>query len=254
MYPRIGSLPTYGILYIISFVIYLFVAFLLARGFKLRRRVWIVSGICYIFAMTIGAKILFDIQMSQFSFRALFSMAHYKQGGLWGGLLAYFILSIPLIFLLSSRKREALDLIAISIPVPFIFAKLGCLFNGCCYGKPCNLPWAITFPEASRIAPTGIPLHPTQIYEIILMLIIMIFFIRLRNNKWRGTRILWFLVLYGFGRAIIEIFRGDFDHHRYIGPLTLSQLLCIAAAGISALLLIVWFILIRKSKLELSKI
>ena len=249
MYPRIGSLPTYGVLYIAGFVVYFFIAFFIARRFKLRHRIWIISGICYMFAMTIGAKILYDVQKSQFDFKALFSMAHYKQGGLWGGLLAYFALSLSLIFLLSKRKRESMDLIAMSIPVPFIFAKLGCLFNGCCYGKPCNLPWAITFPESSRIAPAGIPLHPTQIYEILLMLVIMIFFVIFRNKQWRGTKILWFLVLYGFGRAIIEIFRGDFDHHRYIGPITLSQLLCLAAAGISAICLIAWFKIIHKSEL-----
>ncbi len=253
MHPRIGSIPTYGIFYIIGFVIYFIIAIFLARGFKLRRRIWIISGFTFIFAMTIGAKILYDIQKSQFEFRALFSMAHYTQGGLWGGLLAYFVLLTPLLLIFSKRKREALDLIAMSIPVPFIFAKLGCLFNGCCYGKPCNLPWAITFPEASRIAPAGISLHPTQIYEIILMLIIMIFFIRLRSNKWRGTKILWFLVLYGFGRAIIEIFRGDFDHHKYIGPITLSQLLCITAASVSVFFLLLWFLFIHKSNSDLSE-
>ena len=250
MWPRIGSIPTYGVFYITGFVLYFFIAYFLARGFKLRHHVWIISGICYVFAMTIGAKILFDIQKSQFNFLALFSMAHYKQGGLWGGLLAYFILSVPLVLLLSKHKRESLDMIAMSIPVPFIFAKLGCLFNGCCYGKPCNLPWAITFPQTSRIAPAGILLHPTQIYEIILMLIITMFFIIFRSKQWRGTKILWFLALYGFGRAIIEIFRGDFDHHMYIGPLTLSQLLCLIAAGISVILLIAKFILIRKSNNE----
>ena len=253
MWPRIGQLPTYAIFYTINFILYFLIAFLLARSFKLRHRVWFISGVSYVLAMTVGAKILYDLQKSQFDFQALFSIAHYTQGGLWGGLLAYFILSLPLILLLSKRKREALDMIALSVPIPFSFTKLGCLFNGCCYGKPCSLPWAITFPEASRIAPAGIPLHPTQIYEVLLMLIITIFFITFRSKQWRGTKILWFLVLYGFGRAIIEIFRGDFDHHRYIGPFTLSQLLCLAAAGISLFLVIVKFMLLRRSNLEISQ-
>jgi len=52
--------------------------------------------------------------------------------------------------------------------------------------------------------------------------------------------LLWFLILYGLGRAATEFFRGDFDHHLYIGPLTLSQLVCFFAAGISILLLFLW--------------
>ena len=45
------------------------------------------------------------------------------------------------------------------------------------------------------------------------------------------------LILYGLGRAATEMWRGDADHHLYIGPLTLSQLICLAAAGVSILVL-----------------
>ena len=44
--------------------------------------------------------------------------------------------------------------------------------------------------------------------------------------------LLWFLALYGTGRAMTEFFRGDFDHHLFVGPLTLSQLICLLAAVI----------------------
>ena len=47
----------------------------------------------------------------------------------------------------------------------------------------------------------------------------------------------WFLILYGLGRAATELWRGDTDHHLYIGPLTLSQLICLVVAGISILVL-----------------
>ena len=43
------------------------------------------------------------------------------------------------------------------------FGRMGCFFNGCCYGRPCSLPWAVTFPPPHVMA--GIPVHPTEIYE-----------------------------------------------------------------------------------------
>jgi len=238
MWPQIGPVPTYGILYTVSFISYFIVGFHFAKKLGLRHRVWIVAGICYMVGMTFGAKVLYDIQHAQFNFRALFSAGHYMQGGLWGGLLAYLVLAVPLVLILTKRKWEALDLVGLSIPIPWIFVKLACLFNGCCYGKASSLPWAISFPENAGGAPVGILLHPTQIYEILVVVCIFAVFKFLKYQRWRGTMLLWFLFLYGTGRAVTEFFRGDVEHHFYIGGLTLSQIICFVSAGVSIILLL----------------
>jgi phosphatidylglycerol:prolipoprotein diacylglycerol transferase len=240
MWPRIGPMPALGVLYSISILSHFLISYLIARRPGLRHQVWIVVSICYVGGMTVGAKALYDLQHGQFDLQALLSMKHYLQGGLWGGLLAYLAFAAPLAFILAKSKRAALDLVALSIPLPWIFVKLGCLLNGCCHGQPCSLPWAITFPEGAIGTPAGIPLHPTQIYEILLVVCILVVFKILRYERWQGTMLLWFLILYGLGRAITEIYRGDADHHVYIGPLTLSQLICLAVAGVSILLLHLW--------------
>jgi phosphatidylglycerol:prolipoprotein diacylglycerol transferase len=161
------------------------------------------------------------------------SAQHYMRGGLWGGLLAYFALAVPAALLLVRRRREALDLTALTLPIPWILAKFGCLFNGCCYGKPCSLPWAITFPEGARGAPAGVPLHPTQLYEVLLMVVVLLVLRALRSDRWRGTKLLWFLALYGVGRAATAMLRGDTDSASYIGPLAITQLVCLAAAAVA---------------------
>jgi phosphatidylglycerol:prolipoprotein diacylglycerol transferase len=250
MWPRIGPLPTFGVFYSISILSHFLVGYLLAKRLQLRHRVWILVGFCYLAGMTIGAKALYDIQHGQFDFRALFSSGHYIQGGLWGGLLAYFILTVPLLFLLAKHRWASLDLVAMSIPIPWIFVKLACLFNGCCHGSRCSMPWAITFPEGAAGAQAGIPLHPTQIYEILIMLCILVVFKVLKYERWQGTMLLWFLALYGLGRAATEFFRGDFDHHLYVGPLTLSQLICLVVAGVSILLLLLWRRFVRNDILD----
>jgi phosphatidylglycerol:prolipoprotein diacylglycerol transferase len=190
--------------------------------------------------MIVGAKALYDIQRARFDLGALLSIEHYLVGGLWGGLLAYLCLSVPVALVLSRRRRAALDLIALVIPIPWILAKLGCLLNGCCYGRECSVPWAITFPEGAGDTPAGVPLHPTQIYEILVMVVVLAVFKILRRKRWEGTMLLWFLILYGLGRAATEVWRGDVDHHVYVGPLTLSQLICLVAACVSILMLLVW--------------
>jgi phosphatidylglycerol---prolipoprotein diacylglyceryl transferase len=232
MWPRIGPIPTYGIFYFSGTVLYFLVARRIARRAGLRRRVWIVLGLCYLLGMTVGAKILFDLRHGQFEFAALLSLPHWTQGGMWGGMLAYFVLAVPLALLLTKRRRAALDLVALSLPIPWIMAKVGCFFNGCCHGKPCSLPWAITFPEGARGAPAGVPLHPTQLYEIGIMLILLALFVVLRSDRWRGTKLFWFLLVYGFGRAATDFLRGE-ANPTFLGPLTLTQVLCAAAAVIA---------------------
>lgn len=234
MWPRIGPMMTYGICYLIGFVLHFLVGRRAARHLGLKRRVWIATGVCYMLGMTVGAKALFDLRHAQFRLAALLDLEHYRAGGLWGGLPAYFALAVPLALLLTKRRRAGVDLVALSIPVPWIVAKLGCLLNGCCHGRACSLPWAITFPEGARGAPAGVPVHPTQLYEIAIMLAMLGLFAMLKSDRWRGTKLLWFLLVYGFGRAATDFFRGDNDLPSQ-GFLTLTQAICVAT-GVLALL------------------
>ena len=41
--------------------------------------------------------------------------------------------------------------------------RIGCFFNGCCFGAPCELPWAVTSPHDPLLH-----VHPTQLYETVV--------------------------------------------------------------------------------------
>ena len=240
MWPRIGQMPTYGMLYLVGVILHFVLSWRIAKCHGLRRRVWIAASVCYFLGMIIGAKLLYDIRHPPLDVAALFRSEHYMGGGLWGGLLPYFALAVPAVLLLSEQKLTALDLVAQAVPVPWIAAKLGCFFNGCCHGRPCTLPWAIAFPEGARTAPAGVPIHPTQLYEVGLMLIVLLVFMQLKSDRWRGTKLLWFLVIYGVGRAATDVFRGDTEGHLYLGLVSLTQLLCISAAVAALVALVIW--------------
>ncbi len=239
MWPEIGPIPTYGILYILGIVVHFYVSRRVAHRLNLERRVGIAVSLCYLVGMIPAAKLLYDIRQSQFDLTVVFNLKHYLEGGLWGGLLAYLLLAIPVTLFLTRRRRSALDLIAVSVPIPWALAKLGCVLNGCCYGRPSSLPWAITFPEGADTALAGVPLHPTQIYEIVLMGLLILVFKVLPRERWRGTMLLWFISIYGLGRTAIDMFRGDTDRYIYVGPVTLTQIICLITAVTSVLLLLV---------------
>ncbi|KPK84736.1 MAG: hypothetical protein AMJ81_04920 [Phycisphaerae bacterium SM23_33] len=240
MWPRIGPIPTYGVLYHLGIVVHFWVSRRVARRLGLKRRVWMLVSASYFVGMIIGAKALYDLRHSHLDLQALFSLRHYLEGGFWGGLLAYLVLALPLCMLLTKRRRSACDLVALTIPIPWALAKVGCLLNGCCYGRPSSLPWAITFPQGPGPAPAGVPLHPTQVYEIITMVLLLLVFRKLDRERWRGTMLLWFLAIYGLARAATDVFRGDTDRYIYLGPITLTQAASLAGATLSIVLLVLW--------------
>jgi phosphatidylglycerol:prolipoprotein diacylglycerol transferase len=142
------------------------------------------------------------------------------------------------VLVLSADRRAALDLVALATPVPMAIAKIACLCNGCCYGRPSGLSWAITFPAGSGIAPAGAPLHPTQVYEMLVLGLAAIVLYRVNQPRWRGTLLFWFLAVYGIGRPLTGLFRGDLAKQALWGPFTQSQWLCAAAGGLSICVLL----------------
>ena len=62
------------------------------------------------------------------------------------------------------------------------------------------------------------------------MLVLLLVFSQLKSDRWQGTRLLWFLAIYGFGRAATDFLRGDTEGPLYLGLLSLTQLLSAASA------------------------
>ncbi len=90
------------------------------------------------------------------------------RGGLtqYGGLLG--ALLVGWLFVRSRRWsfRAIADLLAPALALGEGIARIGCLLSGCCYGKPCALPWAIRYPEGSAAhwAFGNQALHPSPVY------------------------------------------------------------------------------------------
>ena len=58
------------------------------------------------------------------------------------------------------------DAAAPSMALGIGIGRLGCFLNGCCFGLPASLPWAVKFPPGSysNFVFPGEPLHPSQLY------------------------------------------------------------------------------------------
>ena len=113
------------------------------------------------------------------------------------------------------------DVFAPPIALGHAFGRLGCFFNGCCYGKPCTLPWAVKFPPPHFMA--GIHVHPTQLYEVIGNVALFFGLSAFSKHKRFDGQVWWLYVLsYGVLRFVVEFFRGDYDTH-YFGVFTIGH-------------------------------
>ncbi len=100
------------------------------------------------------------------------------------------------------------DLIAPGLILAQVVGRVGCTINGCCYGTVCSLPWAIIYTNPDSLAPLGIPVHPTTVYEIIYLLIIFGVALKLKGRlKPDGSLFLVYLSLYSLWRLGIDFLR-----------------------------------------------
>lgn len=112
------------------------------------------------------------------------------------------------------------DILAPSIAFGHAIGRIGCLVNGCCYGRQCDLPWGIRYPGIHETR--GVPVHPTQIYEAVLSALIGGVLARgFSRRRFDGQIFAIYLMAYGLARGAVEFFRGDYpDSALYFSRIT----------------------------------
>jgi phosphatidylglycerol:prolipoprotein diacylglycerol transferase len=102
------------------------------------------------------------------------------------------------------------DTLAPGIALGQTLGQFACLANGDSWGKPTDLPWAITYTDPRALAPVNVPLHPIEIYEMAAYLgvFLMVWMSRKRFGA-NGLVFSVYLGAYGVARFSMEFFRGD---------------------------------------------
>jgi phosphatidylglycerol:prolipoprotein diacylglycerol transferase len=168
----------------------------------------------------LGAKLLWVVEFlgEQPVTALLFSRGGLSWfGGLIGGIGAG-------LWMLRRRRVPIVAALAAATPaltVGHAIGRLGCFMVGDDYGRPSDLPWAMAFPEG--LPPTDVPVHPTQLYEAMLL-----FSIAWALMHWRRTNVAdnlvlgRYFVLAGSTRFVVEFIRVN---AQLFGPFTLAQVI-----------------------------
>lgn len=145
-----------------------------------------------------------------------------------GALLAVVVALLLLRWRWRSRRPRVstavlADALAPSVAIGAALVRLGCLAYGCCFGTPAQVPWVVRFPAHSPAwnahvaagwigprAEMSLPVHPLQIYFILLSLASGALALWLRMRKaCAGESALAFLAADGLGKWALESLRHD---------------------------------------------
>lgn len=124
------------------------------------------------------------------------------------------LLALLTIFIFCKVKKiSILKLCDVMIPafgLGIFLTRIGCFLHGCCFGKPCDLPWGMVFPLLSPAGSIlqGQHLHPTQLYSSFYGLIILLVILWLdRKPRFDGFLLSVFFMLYGVFRFAVDFLR-----------------------------------------------
>lgn len=167
----------------------------------------------------IGAKLLWTIEHLG---EAPVSALIFSRGGLsWFGGFAAGVGTALTVFVV--RRYRLIPIVAASTPalaVGHAIGRIGCFLVGDDYGRPTTLPWGVAFPEG--LPPTTVPVHPTQLYEAILLAVLAVLLMRWRRKGIESNVVLGrYLILAGAVRFGIEFIRVN---ERVVFGLTVAHI------------------------------
>lgn len=247
------KVTSFGVMIALSF---LAAGWLLARELKHRQMdpeaAWDLAGwaaICGILGAKLYYLVLHFDETALDPWAALLS----RSGLVWyGGLIGG---ALGVLFRLHQLKLpvwKVADSVAPALALGYAIGRVGCFLVGDDYGGPTNAPWGVAFPEGAPPStaanlrafgvevPAGVPdtavlsVHPTQLYETGMTLVILALLVRLRPRLASTPGQLFFvwLALAGVERFIVEIFRAKDD--RLLGMFSVAQLISVLLVATAA--------------------
>lgn len=209
---------------------------------------WYFKRLCRLFpAANLGEKaqenlflwiILGVILGGRIGFVAFYNLPYYVQnpadilktweGGMsfHGGLVGVIVAIVLFCLKHKIHMADIADRVAPSVCFGIFFGRMANFVNGELWGRTTNVPWAMVFPHD----PSGLPRHPSQLYEALLegALLFAVLFLLTRKGwqRWQPAGV--FLMGYGASRFMVEYVRQP-DVYAYLGNFgfTTGQLLSI---------------------------
>lgn len=212
---QLGTLPikSYGLLIAVAFMVGIWIARRRAVRLGFDPDLIIDLSVVVILVSILGARLAYVlVRWDSYYQHDLAKVFQLWEGGLalYGGMIAGALAGL---WFFKRRRIDmwaGADLMMPSLAMGVAIGRLGCFLNGCCFGHECLYPWGVIFGAESQAGATfpGVHIHPTQIYESLLALVV--FFVLLavdRRKPFEGFLLWLFVILLSVSRFFIDPIR-----------------------------------------------
>lgn len=155
-----------------------------------------------VFSGFLGGRLFYIFENRDYYWREPSKIFAIWEGGLifYGGVAGALLGLFGMMKVKKIPYWKGLDFLIPYAALTHAFGRIGCFLNGCCEGKVCDLPWAVTV--------DGVRLHPVQLYEAAFNFLLFLFLnARYEKKKFEGEIINLYFILYTSGRFVFEFFR-----------------------------------------------
>jgi len=210
---------SYGLLLAISFLIGIFWSVKRGERKGINRNDIMDLSIMVVISSIVGARLLYVLtHLQEFKGRWIDTFNPFQSSGEIGiaglTMLGGVVLSIIAVTIFCRIRKVSIlklgDVMAPAIALGIAITRIGCFLNGCCFGKQCDLPWAMVFPLTSPAGSTlqGVAIHPTQLYSSLYGLIILVTILVLEKRvRFDGFFLSLFFMMYGTFRFLVDFVR-----------------------------------------------
>lgn len=226
---------THGFFLMLGVICAGIVLFLLVNKFNFNKGVIFDLIIYTLLFGIIGARITYFLLYSN-QFTSLFDLFKIWQGGLvsWGGFILGIGAAVIVVKMYKEKVLPWLDILLISSLLGLAIGRLGSFLSGELAGLP----------YSGLLSISG--MHPVTLYEaiydLIIFVVLIIVYSKYKNLLNPGILALDVLILYSFGRFLIDFFRTE---SVFAFGLSLGQ---IFSAFILVISIVMFFIIIMKNR------
>lgn len=182
---------------------------------------WVAVGA--IVCAAIGAKLAFWLDDPAAAFADFPDPRHLLEGKSIIGALLGGLFGVETAKRIAHIQRSTGDAFVLPLTIGMCIGRVGCCLAGLddhTYGTPTSLPWGVDFGD-------GVPRHPTQLYEIVFLLLqYLLLHARRAAFERAGDRFRAFMIGYLLFRLLVEGIKPVF--YLYPGGLSGLQWLCMA--------------------------
>jgi len=158
----------------------------------------------------------------------------------YGGIIGALLFGLLYPKIVKNVSVGTLDIVALILPIFEGIYRIGCLLNGCCYGKETTGVGGLYLPDSSGQWAVR---YPTQILYIALGFgLFALLWLTRKKKGYEGEIALRYLILYGLGRFLIDGLRAELID---LGRINLHQA---TDLGLLIIGLTVWCVMLIKRK------